>query len=158
MGLLGGPGWFSRYSDWLRAERSADGILVGLDFPHLSRPVLGPTQPPIKWVPCLSGGWDKAAGAWRCLPTPFSTEVKERVGLYLYSPFEPSWPVLGWTLPSPMGLLENSVRDGDICEKPPRYLTYLVTVISLKLVIQLKKLTLKDSVPLLHGIGCSCMK
>jgi hypothetical protein len=26
-------------------------------------------------------------------------EVKERVGLCLYSPSGPSWPVLGWTLP-----------------------------------------------------------
>ena len=31
---------------------------------HTSRPVLGPTQPPIHWVPdLLSGG--KAAGVWR---------------------------------------------------------------------------------------------
>ena len=28
-------------------------------------------------------------------PTPFSTEVKERVELYLYFPSGPSWPVLG---------------------------------------------------------------
>ena len=30
-------------------------------------------------------------------PPPSSTEVKERLQLYLYSPSEPSWPVLGWT-------------------------------------------------------------
>ena len=28
-------------------------------------------------------------------PPPYSAEVKERVELYLYSPYGPSWPVLG---------------------------------------------------------------
>jgi hypothetical protein len=28
----------------------------GQDFPHLSRPTLGHTQPPIQWVPGLSRG------------------------------------------------------------------------------------------------------
>jgi hypothetical protein len=34
-------------------------------------------------------------------PPPSSAEVRERVELYLYSFFGPSWPVLGWALPLP---------------------------------------------------------
>ena len=44
----------------------------------------------------------KAARPWRWPPTPSSAEVKERVELYLYSPFGPSWPVQWWTLPLPV--------------------------------------------------------
>ena len=43
-------------------------------------------------------------------PPPSSTEVKERVELYLYSPSGPSWPVLGRTLP----LQSNSMNNYDL--------------------------------------------
>jgi len=68
----------------------------GDDFLHLSRPALGSTQPSVSWTPSLFFG-GKAAGTWRWLPTPSSTEVKERVQLYLYFPSGSSWPVLRWT-------------------------------------------------------------
>ena len=35
----------------------------GRDFTNPSRPTLGPTQPPVQWVPGLSR--EKKAGVWR---------------------------------------------------------------------------------------------
>jgi hypothetical protein len=45
----------------------------GRDFLHLSRPALGPTQPPVQWIPSLSRGY-KAAGVWRWPLTPSNAE------------------------------------------------------------------------------------
>ena len=66
------------------------GIESQWDFLHPSRPALGPTQPPIQWVPGLSQGVKR--------PSPSSAEVKERVQLYLYSSSGLSGPVVGWIL------------------------------------------------------------
>jgi hypothetical protein len=48
----------------------------GRDFPRLSRPALGPTQPPAQWVPCLSPGV-KCAGRAADHSLPSSAEVTE---------------------------------------------------------------------------------
>jgi hypothetical protein len=70
----------------------------GRDFLQPSRLSLGPTQPPIQWVPALFPR-AKAVGAWPWLPIPSSAEVKERVELHLYSTSVPSWHVLWLPLP-----------------------------------------------------------
>jgi hypothetical protein len=40
----------------LRVGLPGDRIQVGWNFPHLSKPSLGSTQPPIQWVAGLSRG------------------------------------------------------------------------------------------------------
>ena len=50
------------------------------DFPHLSRPALRPTQPPVQWAPGLSGG--KVRPERDADPSPpSSAKVKNRVEL-----------------------------------------------------------------------------
>jgi len=68
----------------------------GWDFAHPSSPSLGPTQPPVQWVPGLFPG-DKAARSWSWPSTPSSAKVKERVQRYLCSPCGTSWPGIEWT-------------------------------------------------------------
>jgi len=66
-------------------------------FLHSSRPAMGPTQPPVQWVPDLLPR-DKATRVWCWPPTPISRQGKESVQLYLYSPSGLPWPVPGCTL------------------------------------------------------------
>jgi hypothetical protein len=66
----------------------------GRNFPHPSRLDLGPTQPPVEWVPAFFPGV-KRPGRGVYNPLPSSAEVKEGVKLYSYSPSGRSWPVLG---------------------------------------------------------------
>jgi hypothetical protein len=48
----------------------------GRDFPHLSRPALRPTQPPVQWVPGLSRGKVRTGRDADPSPPP-SAEVKK---------------------------------------------------------------------------------
>ena len=51
--LLLGPGWLSRYSDSLRVGLSWNQIPVRVRLFCPSRQALGPTQPPVQWIPGL---------------------------------------------------------------------------------------------------------
>jgi hypothetical protein len=48
-------------------------------------------------------------------PPLSSTEVKERVWLYLLSPFGPSWPAIGWNLPLPCTFMFNICTGNQSC-------------------------------------------
>jgi hypothetical protein len=69
--------------------------MVGVRFPAgagiflfdtMSRPDLGPTQPPIQWLPGDLSVEVKRPGREPDHSPPSSTEVKECVGLHLHSP------------------------------------------------------------------------
>ena len=54
------------------------------NFPHLSRPALGPTQPPVQWVPGISRG-QRAAGR-DADPSPPSSAVVKKEQSYTSTP------------------------------------------------------------------------
>ena len=83
------------------AGQSGDRIPVGARFSAPVQTGLG-AHP----ASCTMGNGSfprvKLPGAWRWSSTPSSTEVKERVELYLYSSSGPSWSVTGSTVPLPL--------------------------------------------------------
>jgi hypothetical protein len=54
--LTSAVGIATRYGLHRPVIESHCGGRVGREFPHPSRQALGPTQPPIQWVPGLSWG------------------------------------------------------------------------------------------------------
>jgi hypothetical protein len=60
------PGWLSQYSVWLRTGLPGDrGLISGrgkmvCPLTSVSRQVLGPTQPPVQWVPAVLSPGGKA--------------------------------------------------------------------------------------------------
>ena len=48
----------------------------GRDFPHLSRPALGPTQPLVQWVPGVSRGKKRPGRGTD--PSPLSSAVAKK--------------------------------------------------------------------------------
>jgi len=56
----------------------------GRDFPHLSRPALGPTQPPVQWVPGLSQGKEQLGRD--ADPSPPSTTMVKKEQSYTCTP------------------------------------------------------------------------
>jgi hypothetical protein len=66
----------------------AQGIFL---FTTAPRTALGPTQPPIQWIPGALSLEIKRLGREADHSHPSSAEVKEWVELYLHSPNMPSW-------------------------------------------------------------------
>ena len=99
------PEELSWYSDSLRAGRFGDRIPVRARF---STPVqTGPGAHPTSYT-MGTGSFPgvKQPGHGVDHPPLSSAEVKERVGLYIYSPSGSSWPVRGLPLPLPFTIFK----------------------------------------------------
>jgi hypothetical protein len=88
-----GPGYLSRYSDWLRAGRSADRIPVW-DETFRTRPGRPWGSPSILYLGYRVFPRDQAAGACCWPPTTSSAEVKKEY-IYTSNPSGPSGLLLG---------------------------------------------------------------
>jgi hypothetical protein len=55
-GYVGSLKFRCYYLQYVHASSPGIESRWGRDFPHLSRPALRPTQPPVQWVPGLSRG------------------------------------------------------------------------------------------------------
>jgi hypothetical protein len=92
------------YSNSLYARRSRVQIPVGL---RLSAHI---QTSPVAHRASYRRGSGSFPGVMRMghgidYPPPPSTEVKERIQLYIYSPSGLSWLILGWSLPLPSHIL-----------------------------------------------------
>jgi hypothetical protein len=79
-----GTGWM------IGGFESRQGLGIFL-FAAALRPLLGPTQPPIQWVPGALSLGVKRLGCEADHSPPSSAEVKECVELYVHSPITPPW-------------------------------------------------------------------
>jgi hypothetical protein len=75
---------------WMIGVSSRQGLGIFL-FTTASKPALGPTQPPIQWVPGALSLGVKRLGRESGHSPASSAEVKEWVELYLHFPNMPSW-------------------------------------------------------------------
>jgi hypothetical protein len=102
---------FHVYSGWARIAELVQQLAMGRTI-WGSNPGGGKTfhtRPDQPWGPSsllYNGYWISFPGLKRPgrginQPPQSSAKVKERLALYLYSPSEPAWPVLGWILPLP---------------------------------------------------------
>ena len=96
--------------DWTNRGSNLGG---GEVFPFLSRPALGPTQPPVQWLPTPFLGI-KRPGRSADDPSPSSSLLKERLVLYFYSPSGPSGVSVTFTvLSAQLGSIRSQCQ-GDV--------------------------------------------